>query len=548
MIVLWRYIGEPGRLHFQIALFLSAVAGASGVVLLGLSGWFLTSAALAGVSGLGLMFNHLNPSAGVRLAAFLRVGSRYTEQLVGHDATLHLSARLRPQIFEKGAYSGRGISPMASGELSALIDNIEDSERGFLRVLSPAVAVLASICVALGFAFATDFAVGIISLIAFTIFGVGVPLYASRMSDALAKSIAVQSMTAREDISRVVENAEELDVIGGLNGRVQQCQETLEELQNRQDAAKKPYRGLGALMSFAGGLLAVFVLFKDTDQSNIAMSVGSALALLAAFDACAAMIKVFDAASQANIAGQRILRRLKAEPVIVEPKIEEAKTPLSLFPIELIDVKTQAECHAEVVGPISFSIEAGDYIQLVGKSGAGKTTLGECLMKLQPVLDGQMSYAGCDHAQLRKAYILSKIAIAPQFPIFMIGSLREQFAFAKPDVSDEEIWQALVVANVDQVVRHSQSGLDTFFSETETGFSGGEMRRIGLARALVNQPDVLILDEPFAGLELDLVERLTLSLFQWRRVGTRAILVLQHMSRSGVILDIDPEQQKIIAI
>ena len=85
-------LGRPAKRRFALALLLSALAGASSIILLGLSGWFLTAAAVAGSAGAGYVFNHLYPSAGVRAAAFSRVLTKYGEQLIGHDATLSLSA------------------------------------------------------------------------------------------------------------------------------------------------------------------------------------------------------------------------------------------------------------------------------------------------------------------------------------------------------------------------------------------------------------------------------------------------------------------------
>ncbi len=128
MIKLWIRLGKPGQTQFASALGLAALSGASAVFLLGLSGWFLTAAALAGLAGTGLIFNHLFPSAGVRAAAFSRVLSRYGEQLVGHDATLKLSATLRPQLFSAGALSMRGLTPLASADLSLLLDDVEAAE------------------------------------------------------------------------------------------------------------------------------------------------------------------------------------------------------------------------------------------------------------------------------------------------------------------------------------------------------------------------------------------------------------------------------------
>ena len=114
MMRLWNLLDAPGKAAFIGAIALSALASIAGIILLGLSGWFLTASGLAGAAGAGLVFNHLYPSAGVRLAAFLRVTARYGEQIAGHDAILRLSSALRAQLFERGAQAGRGLSPMAA--------------------------------------------------------------------------------------------------------------------------------------------------------------------------------------------------------------------------------------------------------------------------------------------------------------------------------------------------------------------------------------------------------------------------------------------------
>ena len=167
MLKLWKLLGRPAKVRFGLALLLSALAGASSIALLGLSGWFLTAAAIAGSAGAGYVFNHLYPSAGVRGAAFSRVLTRYGEQLIGHDATLSLSAQLRPRLFAAGAATQRGFTSMPARELSSLIDDVDAAEAGFLRVYSPAAAVIASIAVALGFVFASDWISGLLTLAAF---------------------------------------------------------------------------------------------------------------------------------------------------------------------------------------------------------------------------------------------------------------------------------------------------------------------------------------------------------------------------------------------
>ena len=164
MIKIWERLGAPAKAAFGWSIALSALAAVSGVVLIGLSGWFLTASALAGFAGAGMAFNHLYPSAGVRLAAFARVSARYGEQIVGHDAILRLSSALRPNLFERGARARRGMGAMASGELSALVDDVEAVEGGFLRIVLPALAIAASAILAVCLAFMADVTTGVSAL------------------------------------------------------------------------------------------------------------------------------------------------------------------------------------------------------------------------------------------------------------------------------------------------------------------------------------------------------------------------------------------------
>ncbi|MEZ5937364.1 MAG: ATP-binding cassette domain-containing protein [Hyphomonadaceae bacterium] len=527
MIRLWRKLGSPARGMLAAALGLSALAGISGVVLLGLSGWFLTASAIAGLGGAGFAFNHLNPSAGVRAAAFARVASRYGEQVLGHDAILRLSAALRPSLFERGARGGRGISPMASSDLSALVDDVDAAEGGFLRIIAPSAAIGAGAAVAVGFAFAADLVVGCLALVALGVFIYWLPARAAAQARRSAEGLAESAADMRGRVSRLVENAAELDVIGALP---EVCRDTAEQMaahQSASDRVERPFRGLGALGMLAGAALALF-LFSRADAGGVAMATGAGLALIAAFEAAGAMVKVFDAAPRARAAASRLEMRIDAAPCPPEPDLANA-TPLeSALPIVAHALEVAAADSAPGVRVPDFEIRAGDLIEIVGASGSGKTTLAETLMRLQPLRGGTLSYAGVSFDAVRTSSVLARIAISPQFPAFLGGTLRSQMQIALPDASDDAIFQALETAHIADVVRSKPLGLDTPVDSDGAGFSGGELRRIGLARALLAAPEVLVLDEPFAGLQAALAETLAASLSDWAKTGARAIVVLQH--------------------
>ncbi|HRX40563.1 MAG TPA: hypothetical protein P5072_14090, partial [Parvularculaceae bacterium] len=142
-------IDSKSRRRFALAALLGAVAAASSVVLLALSGWFIVASAVAGVAGGALAFNYLFPSAGVRGAAFTRVLGKYGEQLAGHDAILALSARLRSRLFERIARSTPGGVAPGAEELSLIADHVEAVEGAFLRVVLPAVSTATAALIAI---------------------------------------------------------------------------------------------------------------------------------------------------------------------------------------------------------------------------------------------------------------------------------------------------------------------------------------------------------------------------------------------------------------
>ncbi|MEZ5998162.1 MAG: ATP-binding cassette domain-containing protein [Hyphomonas sp.] len=538
MLDLWRKLGRPARGRFLLALALSAIAGASSTVLLGLSGWFLTSAALAGLGGAGYVYNHLYPSAGVRLAAFSRVLARYAEQLVGHDATLRLSARLRPALFVSGAAAQRGMTSMPAEELSTLIDDVDAAEAGFLKIFSPAAAVFSSLAIAIGFATAANAWLGMVAFLVAIAVAWYLPAAASRRSMAAAEKLATATRTAREEAARLVENAVELDIIGALPLQAQCTQDRLEAQLALNEGIERPYRLMGAVTGLCGMGLALATLWiANATLSGLAMAVGAALALMSAFESAGAMVSVFDAFAKAGAATRRLGQRLAQIQSPWDATSSKAAPLSTVFPLEADGLLVRAAPRVPRIGPFTFTVEPGMLVQFIGPSGSGKTTLAETLMRLHPAAGGSLTYAGADVTSVRIAAALEHIALSPQFPAFLPGTLEDQFLLAAPDATEEDIHTALTLACAEGFVTARGAPRDIFFGETDLPFSGGELRRLGLARALLVQPEILVLDEPFAGLEPALADRLAKNLSAWASAGGRAIILLAHAPASGLFPD-----------
>lgn len=529
MLKLWSALGAPGRLQFGLAMGLTAVASIAGVVLMGLSGWFLVAGALAGAAGGGHSFNHLFPSAGVRGAAFTRVLGRYGEQLAGHDAILSLSAQLRPRIFEAGARSRRGLSPMASADLTALVDDMDAAEGAFLKVVLPGIGVISGFVIALGLALASDVVLFALAVLAAALTAGALPFLAVQAAQRRAAALSLQADAARGDVARLIENATELDVYGGLSRYADEAEAILARWQKQSEALERPFRGLSAILSAVGVGMGVLALWRAAvTQGDLPMAAGAALALMAAFEAASAMLKVMEAAPKAKAASDRLAARLDGGAAAWDAAPETAQAIDSVFPLEVRGLTVSAAPGAPETPVVSFRIEAGSVTQLTGASGVGKSTLAEALMRLHPVAPGMVSYGGVEACGVRISSVLERISMSPQMPAFLLGTVADQLRLARPEANEEEMRGALETALADEFVFARAEGLESLVGEGGAGFSGGELRRLGLARALLAEPELLILDEPFAGLDKALAHRLAASLSGWLADGQRAILILQH--------------------
>lgn len=530
MLELWRLLGRPARGRLFLALAFAALSGASGVMLLGLSGWFLTAAALAGLSGGGYVFNHLYPSAGIRAMAFSRVLARYAEQLVGHDATLGMSAALRPEVFAASARVRRGFMPLPTADLAAITDDVDAAESGFLRVISPLFAIGASVFVALGFAFAADPLAGFVALSTTVLMAVVVPMQVIRATRAGAAEAARLGEDARRLAARVVENAVELDTFDALGDASDAVRLQLDRWAEVQRRVGLRFRRTASLTGASGALVGLFLVWRGVSgAADLPLSVAAALAMIAALDAAAAMVSVLDASNAAAQAAARLASRLRQRDASWNPPHDAARAADGLFPLLADDLAFAPAEGAEPVGPVSLAIDAGDILQLVGPSGVGKSTMAEGLMRLHPLHAGVLRYNGIDADELRMASVLEHVAYAPQLPAFLPGTLREQLIMARPGATQAAIDAALATACADDFLASSQHGLATRFADGAYPFSGGELRRLGIARALLAEPALLILDEPLAGLDDALADRLVDRLKGWVQAKPgRALLVLAH--------------------
>ncbi|WP_028966421.1 amino acid ABC transporter ATP-binding/permease protein [Sphingomonas phyllosphaerae] len=469
---------ERRRLR-QAGVCAAAIAIAS-VLLLALSGWFLTAAALAGGAGIvaAQAFNYMLPSAMIRLLAIARTGARYGERLASHGAAFGALARLRPALYRAVTAAPPFIAlALGRGEATArLIGDVDAVEWRFVRLSGPwgvaAALVSGAVLTSLG---------GWLSMVA-TLACVGGALgLAHAWADQLEQpGRAVQEATGalREEVAAMGGAAAELRCFAledWATTRIAAVSDRLAEAQAQQAAVAARFEALHAI--------------------SVALAATSALVLSAGAGAPIAALAALAAAMTAD-ATAPILRAMTER-----GRLREAEARLeTLFAAAEERPAADGACDANlIIDGTSFA--PGWRIALTGPSGCGKTTLVEGLLALRPFSPGRVIIGGRDAASLAPATLRATFAWAPQDAALMAGTVRDNLRLADDHAGEDRLWQALRDAALDDVVRALPAGLDTWLGEDGARLSGGERRRLSLARAYLADAPWLLLDEPGEGLD-----------------------------------------------
>ncbi len=476
-------------------LTLAAVAGAgvggAAVVLLGLSGWFITGAALAGAAGLATAqaFNVLLPSAVIRLLAIVRTAARYGERVSSHDAALHALANLRPRLFS-GLASGppaRALS-LGSGEAaSRFIQDVDALQTLFIRRSAPWAAgagVVAAITLG---ALASPWAAAVV------LAGMTASLAASqRLSRALAPS-----------------GRQRLAAIAGFQNRLAAHQASAAELRAYglegwavADVVRRAQRhdALKMTLDVAPARLGLVQMIVTG-----AVVVGVALAVQGVEPPLAALAMLAAVMGLEAVGGLTVAARDRGA-------ADAARLRLSPWIVEGTEVSATGEPGWSLPAWDGPELGRGARLGITGPSGGGKTTAIERLMGLRG-------------AAMADADLRARFAYAAQHVTLLDGTVRENLKLAAPDADDETLWRALQDADLSDRICVAPLGLDTPVGQDGMRLSGGERRRLTLARAYLRDAPWLVLDEPTEGLDAD-TERRVVDRLAARLDRTRQGLIL----------------------
>ena len=511
---------QGGRL--RLAALSAALVSAASVALLGLSGWFITGAAIAGAGGVVVVqaFNYLLPAAVIRMLAIVRTGSRYAERVSGHAAALKALARLRPLLFARlAAAPPRRAFSLSSGEASArMIQDVDAIQTLFVRLSGPWGAGAGALA-AIGLTLLAGPLPALILAGGIAIASLGGLLIGRRVADPAGRRVQVAMGRFKDRLSVLQAAAPELRAYGlesWAADQVGRAARTLDR-QRVEDAV-------------AGGWIPVFqaAVLAATVIGVIATSVPAPLPLVAL--AALASVTGLEAAA-ALTAG---LRQNGAAQEAQGRMAEILDDPATSVPRHAAPAMTG---DAIVIPAAGLDIAPPFRLGVVGPSGSGKTRLIETLMGLRPPPGDPLRLGGVPLEAADRNAIRARFAYASQDIRLLAGSIADNLRLADPGASDDDLWSALGDACLADRVAALPAGLNTVLSENGDRLSGGERRRLGLARAYLRDVPWLVLDEPTEGLDADTEARVLDGLA--RRLASRrqGLILVSHRPAPTALCD-----------
>ncbi len=499
---------------------------AMGAALLGLSGWFITATGMAGLAGIGIAFDVFRPSAGVRFLALGRAGARYAERVLTHDATLRALARLRVTLLRR--LSGWPIPDLrrlrGAAELTRITGDVDALDGLLLRLILP---MLAAVVTHLGAFAVLYWLVG--AMAAWTIlvgYGLGAALVLlgiarGGITPARAAQRHLQQM--RRQVVGLFRGQRAFLVGGGLGGQLA----ALSHSETALRGAEARLDRIDRRAAFGLSAVSVLVVAALLLAGSVTVQAGGdpALGALGVFVALALAETVMPLRrglaelGRMHDAAARVLGDAAPAAAAALPKV----TPDASAGLRITDLRlTRPDRLVPLIDGLSLHIRPGDTVALRGRSGVGKSTLLDAVAGLAPLAGGRITVLGADVATWPEDQLRAHLTLVPQRAALIGGTIRDNLALARDRLDDDSAWSALRAVSLDHVAG-PRGGLDMALGEGGAGLSGGEARRLVLARAILRAPDILLLDEPTEGLD-DARARAVLA--QIRAVLPRAVILM----------------------
>lgn len=542
---IWRLVRllAPRRGWLWAGLGLSILTLLANFGLLALSGWFLAATALVGLAGYAAQntFNFFTPAAMVRFFATVRVLSRYGERLVTHEATFRLLADLRVWFYTRLEPLAPAVLQVhrAADLLNRIVTDIDTLNLFYLRVFLPVLTAIGAGLIMVAFFAFFSWPSALALLVGLILNGMLAPVLTSRLGARPGMEINRLTASLRMEYVEALQGMGELLVFGAANKTKERIAALNDDLAGAQ-AALGSVSGLGfALSGLAANatLLAVFIAgAKRYEAGGMTAAEVPMLILgaMSAFEATAPLPAALQFMGQIKAAARRIFALADQKPAVAA-LVEQAPTPQG-YGLDLRNITLRySEQAAPALNGFSLSVGEGKCIGIIGPTGAGKSSIINLLMRFHEFQAGEARFGGHDLRAYDSAQMARYIAVVSQRSYLFHTTIRDNLLLADGAADEAALWHALEVAQLADFVRSLPRGLDNLVGEGGASLSGGQARRVALARAVLKNTPWLILDEPTEGLDNE-TERAFLADLKPVLAG-RTVLYITHRHAGLILMD-----------
>ncbi len=519
-------------LQLTLGVILAILTLLASISLLTLSGWFLAASAVAGTAGL-YSFNYMLPAAGVRGAAIIRTAARYFERLVSHDGTFRVLQHLRVYTFSKiFPLSPAGLATFRQGDLlNRFVADVDNLDHLYLRVLSPligALCVIVAVTTGLSFlSLSLALVTGGIMLLTLLILP---PLF-YRLGKSSGHDLTALNAEYRLQLTRWLSSMAELKIYQHQKSWQQQLSATGQQLiaaQQRQHALTAASQSVLMIIT---GISVCIVLWlggewlsgPDNNPTLLALFV---FCVLAAFESLGPVASSFLHISRVILSASRLSELLQQAPAVVFPEASSA-TPGQIS-IQVTDLGFRYPGQGQwVLNDLSLKVDSGEKIALLGLTGCGKSTLLQLLTRAADPDKGGISFNNLPLTEWDEATLRQRTSVVTQRVALFNQTLRDNLLLASPHSSDSDLTEVLQQTGLHSLLEGE--GLNGWMGEGGRTLSGGELRRLAIARAMLHQGELWLLDEPTEGLDATTEQQILHLLRQVTRDKT-LIMVTHRLS------------------
>ncbi len=528
-------------LMMLVGVVLTITTLMAGIGLLSLSGWFLSATAVAGLTvATAQAFNFFTPAGGVRFLSIMRTASRYGERLSTHEATFRLLTDLRIWVWRKlMPLSEKNLAGVRRGDLlNRLVADIDTLDHIYLRLLTPLGGSL--LMIGLLYLFLSMFDTSLAAALcgALLLAWLALPLVFYMLGKTPGRKLVASKRSYRVELLEFLQGQGELTLFGARDAyrtRLDSAEQAL--LDAQKSMAGVTSLSQSALVLASGGVvLLMLALAANGVGDNIPPGPLFATMVFAAM-ACVELLMPlagsFQHLSACVMAAERVTEITSQEPDIQFPEVSDASLVSGALQISDLDFNYHSDGSQPVLNGFNLTVKAGRKVALLGQTGCGKSTLLSLITRQWQPDTGSILLDGHQITDFTQAELRRGISVVSQRVYLFAGTLRDNLAIAlmpdengkAPRVDDEQLLQVLNRVGL-QTLTQGDKPLNIWLGEGGRQLSGGELRRIGIARVLLRDATLLLLDEPTEGLDKRTEREILALLFEFARDKT--VLMISH--------------------